>query len=1149
MARRPVSPLQGDLFGAVPPDVGATSAATSLGAIEGPSAASACQSLPGQADGNAYQIDGKPIARAAFVARAMDPQASCVVEACAGSGKTWLLVGRIVRLLLAGSEPAQILAITFTRKAAQEMRDRLFEDLHALAFADDAAALDLLAQRGVTNAGALLPRARDLYEAVLAADVGPTIETFHGWFWRLLQHAPLGAGVPFAPTLVENTDRLQRDAWQIFSARLAQPANAEVRAAYLDVVAQLGAFQAQVLLTNLLYRRAEWWSFCAADPARPAVARATQPLVHALAAAGFADGRPPAARLRDADAIAALRVLFEAWCAVPGKWIAEAIWNLQAWFAATPADPGSDLASLCDVLRTKKGTLREALLPERIGKKLRSGKAYAHAWDFVVALLERVGAAQVEADALRLNTAALTCGDALIDVFQALKAQQQALDFTDLEWQVQRLLASDEHAAYVQARLDARYRHVLIDEFQDTNPLQWQVLQRWLAAYTGVDDRPTVFVVGDPKQSIYGFRRADPRVFDAALALLARDFGAAHLRTNVTRRNAAAVVRALDAVCTGRNPLYQPQSTLAAAAGRVIVLPLVPVAPKVNGTEGAPDATVGAPALRDVLTTPRPDAESDTRRREGARLAAAIARAVARTTVVENGRSRPAGLRDVMLLVRRRTHLAHLERALREAGVPFVSDRQGGLLTTLEADDLLALLNFLCAPFADIHLAHALRSPIFGAGDEDLLQLADADTAAHWWPRLLQLEAPSAALARARSLLSDWLTLAGVLPVHDLLDRIFFEGDLRRRYAAAVPAPVHAQVQANLDSLLALALALDAGRYPSLPRFIDELALLKESSAQEAPDEGTVAHDDAVRVLTIHGAKGLEAEIVVLADVHALPEREDSYRTLVAWPPDAPAPTHVSVLGPSGEAGSARDAWLAAERAQREQEDWNLLYVAATRARQVLIVSGVESGKKDARFDDSWYRRLAAAVGVSDDGGPDADASVPATTAPGPRAVRDFLPAPLAIGSRRPLLESEPVRLGRAWHAVLERAPAPAALDEIDREFITRSFDLDERQTQAVFEAARTVLSAPALAPFFAASGEAELELLDANGDTLRIDRLVERDGALWVLDYKWRVGANERAQYARQVQQYCEVLRAIYPQQRVRGALIVADGSFIALD
>ncbi len=391
------------------------------------------------------------------------------------------------------------------------------------------------------------------------------------------------------------------------------------------------------------------------------------------------------------------------------------------------------------------------------------------------------------------------------------------------------------------------------------------------------EDRPRVFIVGDPKQSIYRFRRAEPRVFDAALELLRRDFAATHLRTNVTRRNARTIVEVLNRAMPGGNPLFQAQDTHSRLDGAFVLLPLAEPEPAVGTAESQP--------LRDVLTVARSEPDQDARYREGRVLANEIAHWVRHVRVpLDDGSERAARWSDVLVLVRRRTHLAAYERALRDAGLPFVSDRRGGLLTTLEAEDLIALLDFLTSPYADLRLAHALRSPVFGCSDEDLMGLAAA-SGASWWERLQGLDSgASAALDRARQLLQWWLDLAGVLPVHDLLDRIYHEGDVRRRYATVAPAALHAQIQANLDAFIELALAIDAGRYPSLPRFIDELTSLKRGAGDEAPDEGAADHGEAVRVMTIHGAKGLEAEIVVLADAHArvAPEGEG---VLVVWPP------------------------------------------------------------------------------------------------------------------------------------------------------------------------------------------------------------------------------------------------------------------------
>jgi ATP-dependent helicase/nuclease subunit A len=1074
-----------------------------------------------------YLADGQPVSAEEFTRRACDPRASAVVEACAGSGKTWLLVGRIVRALLEGSQPGSILAVTFTRRAAQEMRARLMQDLRHLAVADDAAIAASLIERGMTaaQAHAAVGPARALYERVATAPVPLSIETFHGWFWQLVRGAPLGAGVPYAPALLEATDRLRADAWLHFTAQLVRDEQAAQRAAWEWMLDDIGEDGARKLLMQFLNKRAEWWSFAAGDE-EAAVARSLAP----LRAAGDDD---PRRRVREAGFVAAVQAICDCWRAIgkPGVTIENLIADAQRWLAPAAAGVVGDYRAARSLLMTQKDTPRDLLLPEKIGRKLAceaTAQRYAQAHAEALQALEGIAAAYCTWRALKLNEAGLACGRLLVDAYQKLKERQQAVDFTDLEWYAHRLLADEDFATYVQVRLDARYRHILIDEFQDTNPLQWQVLQSWLAAYGeseegGAPDRPSVFIVGDPKQSIYRFRRAEPRVFAAAGELLRRDFGAVQLRTNVTRRNARVLVEALNAAMTG-NPLYQAQRTLADRDGHFVLLPLADVdTARVAAEHG----------LRDVLTTARAERDSDTRYREGLMLGGEIVRWVSAARALDNGEERPLRWADVLLLVPRRTHLAEYERALRDAGVPFVSDRRGGLLATLEADDLTALLDFLTTPQADLRLAHALRSPLFGCSDDDLIRIAAAPGAG-WWARLQRLPAgASAALDRARDLLTRWLGDARVLPVHDLLDRIYFEGDVRRRYAAAVPATLHAQVQANLDAFIELALDLDAGRYPSLPRFIDELAGLKRHAPDEAPDEGIADTEDAVRVMTIHGAKGLEAEVVVLADAH-VPDAPDSEGVLVAWPADAPAPQHVSLVARGERArDEAREAWFDDDDRQRAQEDWNLLYVAATRARQVLVVAGSVPGNRKA--EDTWYARLQPAAALSC-APAEAQAAPPL---PALREVRDFLPAPQPTGARHAeLRETEAQRLGRAWHALLEKGEAA------DVEAIARANELAPAQRAAAIDAAARVHRR--LPQFFCGTALAELELVAADGDLLRVDRLVESDEALWIIDFKWRVTDADRAQYEAQVRRYAGVLRAIRQDKPVRLGLVTADGELL---
>ena len=334
--------------------------------------------------------------------------------------------------------------------------------------------------------------------------------------------------------------------------------------------------------------------------------------------------------------------------------------------------------------------------------------------------------------AFRLNRAGLLCGAGLLAVYQRLKEERQLLDFADVEWRVAELLARSEYAEYMQYKLDSRYRHILLDEFQDTNPLQWQAMQAWLSAYGGDAERPTVFLVGDPKQSIYRFRRAEPRLFQVAAAQLASGFSAVRLKQDRSRRSAPDVVRAVNRVFSGEAEFADFRAHgwyHDAIEGALRVLPLAQNghAGEAPETGGQVPETAGV-ALRNPLLEARGEAEDRRHEEEAALLAQEIAAIVGHWRVDdEKTGARPAQYRDVMLLMRSRTWAQVYERALRTARIPYLGSRQGGLLDTLECGDLVALLEFLVAPFADLKLAQVLRSPIFGAGDGDLMRLAHGE--------------------------------------------------------------------------------------------------------------------------------------------------------------------------------------------------------------------------------------------------------------------------------------------------------------------------------------------------------------------------------------------------------------------------------------
>lgn len=1113
---------------------------------------------------SAYEINQAPASASAFTAAACDPRHSVVVEACAGSGKTWLLVARMLRLLLAGAKPAELLAITFTRKAAQEMRDRLMELLRQLTLESVAQARSLLLERGVAEdeLARVLPLARSLYEQILSGQQSLSIDTFHSWFARLLQIAPLASGVPHGYALTEKNGELVNEAYRRFMQALQKPPQAEVRQALLSLYDLAGDSGAKRLLDAFLDKRAEWWAatmppmssddaplewleqLCGADAVQDARLEVwtNSTLQAQLYEVAAILGKGAVANQKRAKVIEEL---------LSGAASAENFMALAAQFYDDNDKPRGNNA------RTK--ALKAALTAHYAVDEEQAVSLFEEAFERLGKELKRLHQRSAEAGVLQLNRALFVAGKAYLDAYQEVKAEQRVFDFADLEWQAYRLLTNEATAAYLQSRLDARYKHILLDEFQDTNPLQWSIVRAWLRAYGDDTAQPSVFIVGDPKQSIYRFRRAEPRVFQAARTLLEQQ-GAVVLRANQTRRNASVIVDVLNASFSGRNPLFSAQTTLGLDGGAVWQLPLVQAPATEAGDEAEAAATAAAP-MRNPLTTPRPEEDDARRRDEGHLVAQAILQARQQLQVRDGDSERPLKWADVMLLVKKRRHLISYENALREAGIPFVSDKRGGLLDSLEIADLIALLNFLITPNDTRALTHVLKSPIIGAADADLIALAQR-TEPDWWSRVLaqQQEAvASVAIERAASLLTQWLQAAPHYPVHDLLDMILHQGQLVARYAQSVAPSMRAQTLGNIEAFVELALNLDAGRYPSLPKFIDALRVLQRHADSDAPDEASVdAAADAVRILTVHSAKGLEAPVVVMLDTNHSDPANDNVGILCDWPQDADAPTHFSAFGRKSERGYARESWFAAEDGFKLQEDWNLLYVALTRAKQLLIVSGVASNRgalAGGVQEGSWYHRLfdrSAAIEGCVCIDPQAPEHVADAAVDRHFSMRLFTPQTQALAVSPTADDSDAaIAEGVALHGLLERitnarSQWPPVLP--DAVTIARWLPCPLALAEVVRAQAEAMLGQPRLQRFFNPAlhrhARNEMEIVTATG-VLRCDRVVVFDDEVWILDYKRNLLDSERSAYQAQLAGYRAAVMSVFSDKQIRSALITSDGRF----
>jgi ATP-dependent helicase/nuclease subunit A len=1066
---------------------------------------------------------------------ALDPQRSVVVEACAGSGKTWLLVSRIIRLLLDGAQPSQILAITFTRKAAQEMHARLQQWLRELATANVLQVKEFLAQRGIASASdEQIQRARSLYRHVLLAQPAITISTFHGWFMQVMQRAPLNADVMHGMSLLERAGSLQEEAWEeLLEQMRKQPESIEAQ--FMQwLFTQCGLFNTRKLLFNFLNKRVEWWAYT--EGQQDALNFALANLHHDLAVDMEIDALEDWGMCSASDE--ALVAFALQWASNGSEVQKNKASELERAWTDTP--PEARFSQVWPLLFAQTGEPRK-LKPN----KQQNEPVFLVALSNLQASLQAARDAQAEQQAYRLNEAVLHCGVSFIKRYQSLKLQKQQMDFADLEWQLCRLLQNSEHAETMQYKLDTRYRHVLLDEFQDTNPLQWQILRAWFDAAVAVDSQPTVFVVGDPKQSIYRFRRADARLFGVAREYLKTNFAAQELHNNHTRRNSPAVLAAVNAVFNSHPEGFvdfEPHTAEhAQLVGHVSVLPLAMVErTPVVMAEGVPLT------LRNSLFTSRCEPEEGARRQEALQLAETLQSIVREWSVNDEGKARAASYADVMVLVRSRTHLVVYEEALRAHHIPFVSSRRGGLLDTLEAEDVQALLMFLITPFADLALAQVLRTPIFACSDADLLLLSATpahESESSWWQKLQHLVDCSPTLLRAQQLLQSWLSLADKLPVHDLLDRIYFEGDVLGRYAAVLPIEMRAKVSANLDALMKMALDIDAGRYPSLPRFLQDLRELRDSK-DDAPDEGRLGLvGNAVRIYTVHESKGLEAPIVWLLDANAVRSNREGNDVLLDWPTDAERPLHFSLYAEQASRGKKRQPIFLQEAAQQAREEMNLLYVAMTRAQQALIVSGHSAGeeKEEKKKAPSWYDRIAAVC--ADSANPLLTSSVPVPER-GQQSVA-FKPLPDVVPTGMRKVRNTLQQQRGIWlHALLQHCTESSHLtaDELQQRLAIPAEELS-----TLWQHTQQLLAAPHLLHFFDykqyVAAENEMPYVNPQGEVKRIDRLVEFAHEVWVLDYKLG-DCEEAARYRPQLQEYRLAMSQIYPSKPVRAALIFADGS-----
>ena len=838
-------------------------------------------------------------------ASAVDPARNVVLEASAGTGKTQVLVTRYINLLRAGVDPANILAITFTRKAAAEMRDRIVRDLRAQAgqSAEDEARWTSLRDR--------------------LADI--SISTIDAFCFALLREFPLEADLDPGFDIADETATPR-----LMEAAIDGALGAARRMASTEdvglLMAMLGERRVRRGLETLVDRR------LAAGPAirgflaeavgpspSDALARFVARLQGILAAldggleAFIADG-PAGSDAYDLVAADLRAVAAGFWSAPPGE-------------SRQPSGMQIARAVVERVSRyflNDDGTPRAKLAQRYLKRHCRDAPAYARHVSSMAAAAPQIADAMADFER-HLNVALVRAMNRLFRIarrlYRTALETQGSVDFTEGLSRTVRLLRKMDEFARSRYRLEARYHHVLVDEFQDTNPSQWRLIAQLIAAWGegiglahGGPLQPSIFIVGDRKQSIYAFRDADVRMLTRAHrhVLALRPDGR-------VRRSIARSFRAAPALLAFTNDLFSSIDTTVARADafRFTARDRFPVETPDQGTGrlnlvAAPDTTGAAAAI-----------------------AAEVARLLAEGEVADRQTGLPRRVRpgDIAILFRSRASHREIESALESRGIPTYVYKGLGFFDADEVKDLVALLRYFAQPSSALCGAALLRTRFVRLSDRAVRLIAPRVQAvlsgAEPPPEGLSAE-DRAVLDQLRASLAVWLPLVDRVPPSELLDRIVADA----AYAFELRGPRLAQARENLKKIRAMARRLQNHGYATMARVAEHLARLS------AGDESNAVVDalDSVNLMTVHAAKGLEFPIVFVTNLHRGTGGHGD--PVVIVPTGAGGRQLVSV------GGSLPDADDALRERDRE-ETKRLLYVAVTRARERLYLGAV---LKDGRF-------------------------------------------------------------------------------------------------------------------------------------------------------------------------------------------------------
>ena len=1112
-------------------------------------------------------------------AAASDPLVHASLSASAGTGKTHVLTSRVLRLLLRGTPPSSILCLTFTKAGAAEMANRIGERLaHWVRLPDPELGLELK-HLCEDYDPPMRDRARRLFAEVLDAPGGGLrIQTIHSFAQALLASFPAEAGI--APGFQPIEGRAEQELVRRTLASLMESAEARGDRQLLADVSALSLRLGEMGAESYLMACAR------AHDAMEALGEPSTIEARLFAMIGIQGSDPEGDLARrlgndevDFDLLERLIEANRAWGTPTGERI---VANLTSFLAAPSDDRRSMLAEIGNKLVTKEG------LPCKSAAKQVAADpdydalvaAFAAWWTELRTLICAAELAKVQAAGLR-------AGQTFARAYVHAKRAAGVADFDDLIAWTRQLFAQPGMGEWVRYKLDQHTDHILVDEAQDTNRDQWEIVgalaEEFFSGNPEAEDRwRTLFMVGDYKQAIFRFQGTDPKEFERFKLLVSERAG------EVAAASGEAEIRArefrdlsIDASFRSSPPVLQLVDALIGDVGFQEMGLSVP--PNLHEAHHGdrPGRVELWPAYDPAVGYDEGEESEEGWIDEPTRLYAdAIARQVRRwldeaPTLATTGRPLAPG--DIMILVRSRTELASLIVArLYAQRVPVAGIDRLHLHKPLAVKDLLAAIGFAVQPLDDLNLANVMVSPLIGWSQDQLYELSHGERR-KLWIELASRREERPHWAEAHGILSEWLAMADYVTPARLLETILsgpLDGrrKLLKRLGEAARDPI--------EELVSSALMFEREEIASLDRF---LAWFGQGEVEVKRDPS--APVNAVRVMTVHGAKGLEAPLVILADATHDPDKVGGTSSIVEVPIEGVGA--IPMVRPRKEecAPVFRVLIDSAKDADRE-EHWRLAYVGLTRAAERLVIAGVKPKRDVPQL--SWHAAAgramqalgAFAVNIEGWGSAlvwegEGNALAPRKAAKPPlhpMAIPEILRRPAPIESRppRPLAPSQiaedrdaapppspamrqAARRGTLLHSLFERLPGtnPAERQSVALRWLQRT-ELDEQARLEIADAACGIIADPRFADLFGANSLAEAPiaatLTDGRVVAGTVDRLCIGAEMVRVVDFK--TGRNVPADAASipsghraQMEAYAEALQVIFPGRRIEASLLYTAG------